>query len=38
METMHSKFVRLQTALLMLALMFTVLVPVTAYAAGEGGC
>lgn len=38
METMHSKFVRLQTALLMLALLFTVLVPVPAYAAGEGGC
>ena len=37
METMHSKFVRLQTALLMLALLFTVLVPVPAYAAGEGG-
>lgn len=34
METMHSKFVRLQTALLMLALLFTMLVPVPAYAAG----
>ncbi len=38
MGTMLSKFVRLQTALLMLALLFTVLVPVPAYAAGEGGC
>lgn len=37
MGTMLSKFVRLQTALLMLALLFTVLVPVPAYAAGEGG-
>ena len=36
METMHSKFVRLQTALLMLALLFTVLVSVPAYAVGEG--
>ena len=35
METMHSKFVRLQTALLMLALLFTVLVPVPTYAAGS---
>lgn len=35
METMHSKFVRLRTALLMLALLFTVLVPVPAYAAGS---
>lgn len=34
MEIMHSKFVRLQTALLMLALLFTVLVPVPAYATG----
>ena len=37
MGTMLSKFVRLQTALLTLALLFTVLVPVPAYAAGEGG-
>ena len=35
METMHSKLIRLQTALLTLALLFTVLVPVSAYAAGE---
>lgn len=35
METMHSKLIRLQTALLTLALLFTVLVPVSAYA--EGG-
>ena len=28
MKTMHSKFVRLQAALLMMALLFTVLVPV----------
>lgn len=32
---MHSKLVRLQTALLTLALLFTVLVPVSAYAEGE---
>lgn len=32
METMHSKLVRLQTALLTLVLLFTVLVPVSAYA------
>lgn len=32
---MHSKLIRLQTALLTLALLFTVLVPVSAYAAGE---
>ena len=32
---MHSKLIRLQTALLMLALLFTVLVPVSAYAEGE---
>ena len=35
MKTMHSKFVRLQAALLMMALLFTVLVPVPAYAAGS---
>ena len=35
METMHSKLIRLQTALLTLALLFTVLVPVSAYAEGE---
>ena len=35
METMHSKLVRLQTALLTLVLLFTVLVPVSAYAEGE---
>ena len=35
MGTMLSKFVRLQTALLMLALLFTVLIPVSAYAEGE---
>lgn len=29
---MHSKLIRLQTALLMLALLFTVLLPVPAYA------
>lgn len=29
---MHSKLVRLQTALLTLALLFTVLIPVSAYA------
>lgn len=33
---MHSKLIRLQTALLMLALLFTVLLPVPAYAL-EGG-
>lgn len=32
---MHSKLIRLQTALLTLALLFTVLIPVSAYA--EGG-
>lgn len=32
---MHSKLIRLQTALLTLALLFTVLVPVSAYAEGE---
>lgn len=32
---MHSKLIRLQTALLMLALLFTVLIPVSAYAEGE---
>lgn len=32
---MHSKLIRLQTALLMLALLFTVLLPVSAYAEGE---
>ena len=37
MKTMHSKFVRLQAALLMMALLFTVLVPVPAYAVGEEG-
>lgn len=31
---MHSKLVRLQTTLLMLALLFTVLIPVPAYALG----
>ena len=36
METMHSKLIRLQTALLTLALLFTVLVPVSAYAAAQG--
>ena len=36
MKTMHSKFVRLQTALLILALLFTVLVPIPAYAVGDG--
>lgn len=35
METMHSKLIRLQTALLTLALLFTVLVPVSAYAEGD---
>ena len=35
METMHSKLIRLQTALLTLALLFTVLIPVSAYAEGE---
>ena len=35
METMHSKLIRLQTALLTLALLFTVLVPVSAYAEGK---
>ena len=35
METMHSKLIRLQTALLTLAILFTVLVPVSAYAEGE---
>lgn len=35
METMHCKLIRLQTALLTLALLFTVLVPVSAYAEGE---
>ena len=35
METMHSKLIRLQTALLTLVLLFTVLVPVSAYAEGE---
>lgn len=35
METMHSKLIRLQTALLTLALLFTVLVPVSAFAEGE---
>lgn len=35
METMHSKLIRLQTALLTLALLFTVLVPVSAYAERE---
>ena len=34
---MHSKLIRLQTALLMLALLFTVLLPVPAYALGGGG-
>ena len=33
---MHSKLIRLQTALLMLALLFTVLLPVPAYALGGG--
>ena len=33
---MHSKLVRLQTTLLMLALLFTVLIPVPAYALGGG--
>lgn len=32
---MHSKLIRLQTALLTLALLFTVLIPVSAYAEGE---
>lgn len=31
---MHSKLIRLQTALLMLTLLFTVLLPVPAYALG----
>lgn len=31
---MYSKLIRLQTALLMLALLFTVLIPVPAYALG----
>ena len=35
METMHSKLIRLQTALLTLALLFTVLIPVSAYAEWE---
>lgn len=35
METMHSKLIRLQTALLTLALLFTVLIPVSAYAEGK---
>lgn len=35
METMHSKLIRLQTALLTLVLLFTVLVPVSAYAEGD---
>ena len=34
---MHSKLIRLQTALLMLALLFTVLLPVPAYALEGGG-
>lgn len=33
---MHSKLIRLQTALLTLALLFTVLIPASAYAL-EGG-
>ena len=32
---MHSKLIRLQTALLTLALLFTVLIPVSAYAEGK---
>lgn len=32
---MHSKLIRLQTALLTLVLLFTVLIPVSAYAEGE---